>query len=1230
MNHNILKTSGAVSFSIFLILCALGNLSLEGRPSIKSVPQDNIITAHSPFHSLSQNSLVEDGVPAQPTDLKLQFSGSALMGMFNATIPSKTYGGEELTGDLTCTVLLDGVETRTFTTYPGERLYEFMEVSVPGMHTFGVTVANSIGTSPLAEINQWIGADELTPVDNVKLTIDGDMVSLSWDAPVPVHGGYYDPELLTYDITRLPDNVKVAEGALFNFYMGVLPTKDDMTMWKFRVDALYNGQVVSSAESNSSDVETGIALPFSTSFDSQEDFNLFTLINGNGDDVAWYWSNFYGAENCAAIEYNLNVAMDDWLISPGFNLKAGKTYKVGFLAYCASNNYPERLEVKYGNSATVEGMTSTLMAPTDITDMALTATKKSLKFTPETDGTYYIGFHGISDAGMLYLYLDDFSIAESTGKEPDVVTELSAEVDRVDHQAVKISFVLPLVDESGNDLEEISSATLKRDGSIIAEFGSHLPGEKLEYTDKEVPLGSNVYMVSCANSYGESATAVTSIYVGIDEPNPVDNLKVTETEKGHFHISWNAPEFGVNGGYLNPEDLTYRIERVNVETGQMSLVMRDYAATEIDDIYEPDEQVAIAYSVKAYNTYGGNSNWSTSSSLISGPEYSYPFSESVSFGSTAKTPWISESINDARSEWLIATAGVAPVCTPQDDDEGMFVLVGSAEGDAARLASPAIEISQDDSPQIIFWYYAAGNNALQVEVNADNKDWKKVFAVDFDQCEKQGWHRAIINLGSGVAARSIRIGFMGIVNDPDNCIFIDNILVKEVPSFNLGMSSVKYSDNVSVGNELKVSAVIENTGLNKAENAKAELYRREALVATADIPALETGKTATVNLSDAIDPNFGDEEAYFVVINYDKDGDDSDNREYFRVNVIHNLDFPVPTGLAADVAGNNVSLKWDSPAAYTSTDEGFENYYPFGYSDRIGGWTTLNRTGSDKITPVDGSSAIDYPTAGYALGFQVFNAKEAGVRGHDFDAHGGEQTIATFAAKVGVNDDWLISPELSGQAQTVKFFAKAASPYYTEKFDVLYSTTTDDPLAFTAIGETREVKASWTEYTVELPADARYFAIRYCSFDCYGLLLDDISFSSRASGTLLSGYKVYRDGIFVGDAAKDNRVFSDIPATTEKVTYAVTAVYDLGESPFSDIITVSFSSLDVVGGSAITVTGMENEIRIAGAAGHTVHIINAQGMTVASRFCGDYEAIPVVPGVYLVVIGNDVRKIMIK
>lgn len=1172
--------------------------------------------------------LAEEGAPAMPTDLKLQFSGDALFGIFNATIPTKTYGGEELTGELTCTVSLDGVDTRTFTTYPGQTLYEFMEIAEPGMHTFAVKVANDAGTSPVAEISQWIGTDELTPVKNVKLALEGDMVSLTWDAPEPVHGGYYDPDLLTYDITRLPDGEMVARGALFNVYMGMLPETESMKMWKFRVDAVYDGQVISTAESNAIKTGNDVMPPFSTSFDSQEEFNLFTVINVNEDEFNWYWSDFYGAENCASIKYNLNEAMDDWLITPGIKLVGGKAYKVSFLAYCAGRNYPERLEVMYGTSPTVEAMTTHLMEPTDIADEAATAAKTTLMLTPEADGTYYIGFHGISDPGMFYLYLDEFSISESTGKAPGLASEVMAEADFTLPGTVNISFVTPAVDENGNDLEAITSAILTRNGAKIAEFTNPAPGTELKYTDTEVPEGTNVYKVTCVNSYGEGATVSTSVFVGEDEPGPVTLLKVSEPEKGRFHISWEAPQRGFNGGYLDPANLTYHVERVNVETGEMTTVSRGFTATEIDDTFEPEQQTAIAYTVRVSNPYG-NSRWITSESFIAGPGHPYPFEESVYDGKTAYTHWVSEKIK-GQGEWFVAERGVAPLCTPQDVDGGMFEFVGLVDDDEARLASGAIDVSAAGSTQMSFWYYVAGNNTLMLEVSADNRQWETALTIDLAKCEKLGWNKAVVDLAPYGAKRTLRIAFRGVTHDTATSIYVDNIVIKDASDYNLRIASYEKPDNVTVGNELKVSAVIENTGLNKAENAKAELYRREALVATADIPALETGETATVNLKDVIDPGFGDEEAYFIAINYDKDSDENDNREYFRVRLIHNLDFPAPTGLAADVVGNNVSLKWDSPAAYTSTGEGFENYYPFGYSDRIGGWTTLNRTDSDKITPVDGSSAIDYPTAGYALGFQVFNAKEAGVRGHDFDAHGGEQTIATFAAKVGVNDDWLISPELSGQAQTVKFFAKAASPYYTEKFDVLYSTTTDDPLAFTAIGETREVKASWTEYTVELPADARYLAIRYCSFDCYGLLLDDISFSSRASGTLLSGYKVYRDGIFVGDAAKDSRMFSDIPATTEKVTYAVTAVYDLGESPFSDIITVSFSSLDVVGGSAITVTGMENEIRIAGAAGRIARIINAQGMTVASRLCGDYEAIPVVLGVYLVVIDNDVRKIMIK
>ena len=42
-------------------------------------------------------------------------------------------------------------------------------------------------------------------------------------------------------------------------------------------------------------------------------------------------------------------------------------------------------------------------------------------------------------------------------------------------------------------------------------------------------------------------------------------------------------------------------------------------------------------------------------------------------------------------------------------------------------------------------------------------------------------------------------------------------------------------------------------------------------------------------------------------------------------------------------------------------------------------------------------------------------------------------------------DDWAISPALSGNAQTISFYAKSYSKDYPEKIEVLYSTGSLSP-----------------------------------------------------------------------------------------------------------------------------------------------------------------------------------------
>ena len=69
-------------------------------------------------------------------------------------------------------------------------------------------------------------------------------------------------------------------------------------------------------------------------------------------------------------------------------------------------------------------------------------------------------------------------------------------------------------------------------------------------------------------------------------------------------------------------------------------------------------------------------------------------------------------------------------------------------------------------------------------------------------------------------------------------------------------------------------------------------------------------------------------------------------------------------------------------------------------------------------------------------------------------------------------DHWLISPELSGDAQTITFYARQLTAQYgNEKYEVLVSSTNNDPASFLIVGSTREMTGEdWQEVSVSLPA----------------------------------------------------------------------------------------------------------------------------------------------------------------
>lgn len=58
-------------------------------------------------------------------------------------------------------------------------------------------------------------------------------------------------------------------------------------------------------------------------FNTEEEFNSWTVINANNDDLQWYWE---GNDLAACYRMSFEQAADDWYISPKISLTGGKQY----------------------------------------------------------------------------------------------------------------------------------------------------------------------------------------------------------------------------------------------------------------------------------------------------------------------------------------------------------------------------------------------------------------------------------------------------------------------------------------------------------------------------------------------------------------------------------------------------------------------------------------------------------------------------------------------------------------------------------------------------------------------------------------------------------------------------------------------------------------------------------------------------------------------------------------
>lgn len=1175
-----------------------------------------------------------DDAPDAVSGLTADFPEGSLSGNLRFTAPESTFGGESLGGTLDYTVTVNGEQEATGSCNPGADCAVPLAVPEAGNYDFVVTVANAAGTSPRAKLSAFIGKG-VPAAPEAEASYAGGKFTVKWK-PVTgsADGGYINPAEVTYTVKMYPGGTDYTTGDTSVEISMEEP--DALTSFYFEVTAGYAG--LTSASSRTGSIALGSLLPpFAETYETDDNFDLYTVIDGNHDGRTWEWLSYTGGNVRA--NYG-NTDCDDWLITPPIKLSAGFDYSISVDLFCHNVNYPETVEIYCGTSPSVEGMDVCLLSPT-VVDYKTPRTHK-FNFKPEADGKYYIGIHQITKADQYYLYIDNLTVnAGVSPVSPSAPGDFKAVADPSGENRATITFRVPSASLEGDPLESVSRIELKRDGELIHTFRDPAPGAELSFTDTAVGMGKHTYSAVAYSGSAEGKEARAEVFVGVNVPGPVTNLRISESPaSGHVTLEWDAPATDKDGNPINPEFITYTIYDVNDET-----VAEDVAATSWSGKMVDDGDQQFARMGVAAVTRSGASGIVASAMIPVGTPYPLPYGKSFSGGSGGLLGVTAISGTPA---WAVTGDNKIGQLVSQDDDDALLVMTAETPGACGAVYTGKIAVEGCSDPKLSFYVYQFlsptgerdDTNTLEIEVRDVDaaSDYVSVAGIVNNELDKasEGWCRVVVPL-SAYAGRTVQIRFKATINSY-GAYAIDNIVIGDLPVRDLKVTSLSAPETAEPGVGFNLTVRVLNKGIAPASGASVELFRAGERVASVSLADLAAGETASVTFSETLSLFSDETNEYSAKVVYEGDENIADNESAVKSVRLMLPDYPAVSGLEATGSDAGIDLRWDAidltKEPVVKITDSFEDYVPFAASSP-GEWKFIDRDGGSTGIIYD-LGGVNELYSGMPLAFTVMDAANANLN-ETFRAATGTRYLAAFYNNdSSQNDDWAISPRLSGKAQTISFKAKSYNiTYGIEPFEVLYSTGNLDPDNFVKVKSFTEETGAWQEFSADLPDGAVYAAIRYTGYYQYIFFIDDFAYMPASLADRLThlGYNVYRDGVKLNSEPLGTPSFSDPVADTDSHVYNVTAVYDKGESPVSASVTASRleSGIAEIEGSTVGIAALPGAIAITGCAGLDVEICSGAGIVVAKVHDAPGSLLlPVAPGVYIVKAGAAITKVAVR
>ena len=1109
-----------------------------------------------------------DDAPAKVTDITTLFENGSTTGTISFTAPTETYAGGELSGALTYTILCGEQTLATGNTSAGEKVSA--EVTLEeGLQTIVVIVSNEQGDSPKAKATVWVGFDTPMAPTDVNFVMDGNTANVSWTAPLNgIHQGFLGD--LTYDVYRVvgKDTTLVAENISETSFSETL-SLGELAVYIYGVIAK-NGNLNSAiAFSSGQSLGDALSVPYYADFTDENTFNLFATIDANQDDNTWQWNSTYFAN----YKYHSNNPGDDWLISPPIKLQAGKKYNV--IAEISGNgiSYTERFEIMVGNKPTVEALTTTVIPSTEIKINEFNEFEGNT--TVEEDGLYYFAVHAISDADQWYLKIKSLAIeVEPEPTAPAAPTDIVITPNQEGLNEATITFTAPTKNIAGDDLTaNLTKVDVYRDNALIGSVEDIAPGATVSYTDNDENLtpGAHTYMLIPYNESGVGMKSEkVSAYIGMDTPT-VEEV-IPSDKIGTVALEW-TPAVGENGGVVIPEKVSYLVWDIVNDGGSLangeqldSLVAQTSANVTFDtNIGEQDYKYWGVQPVnelgKGYTTLGG---------MIIGEPFTLPLEEHFANGQMQIPGWFADRSDSYNISYNFYS-------TSSDNDGICFGINADAPGNWTRITPGKVDVSGIVNPVLIFDVFNTAP-ANKVSVMIQTPDGNMVKATPDLETSAENFVTVKVDL-KDFAEMPYIIPYLNVEFENEGIVAFDNIVFLDLLEYNLAAANINAPATITAGNDANILVTVKNWGENTAEAYHLKVTLDNGVIFEEDVneplASMQT-KDFALTYSTSIFTEAGDKDIK-AEVTYDLDLDLDDNVAEAFMSIIA----PEAAGVENLVAEES-HITWSAPEVLSENKtENFDDTDVF-KTFQLGGVTQEVKEGQFGDWKVyDGDSkgvygwenaAVNYENAGEPAAWMPFDPIKAGMGADNYPPFSGAQFMMAQCAvpsytETPASDDWLISPELPGIAQTISFYgmqastvdSNASSYYGLESFDIMVSYTDNKIESFQKVDEDAISSDNWEKFSFDLPEGAKYFAIRHKSVDVFALFIDDVAYVT--GGSEIASYNVYVDEVFYKNVT-DTNIDLDIPVGDYKVS--VTIVYANGVESVPVSINTTITAIETI------------------------------------------------------------------